>query len=191
MVAPVKIAHYVLRTRQFEEMISWYEKVFEAKVQHQDPVIAFLTFDDEHHRIAFVNLSVLEPEIEEPDTSHASGVDHVAFTYADLPTLMHTYQRLSDLNIKPYWPIHHGITISFYYKDPDGNRIELQAEVFATMAEGSAYMQSEAFASNSIGVNFDADEFAANFEAGTPIDQLLAMPDGPPAVLPTEHGIGK
>ena len=191
MVAPIKIAHYVLRTRRFEEMIAWYEKVFEAQVQHQNPVIAFLTFDEEHHRIAFVNLSVLEPDIDEPQVSHASGVDHVAFTYADLPTLMHTYKRLRAEKITPYWPIHHGITVSFYYKDPDGNRIELQAEVFATMAEGTAYMQSAAFEKNSIGVNFDAEAFMADFDAGIPVEKLLTMPEGPPAVLPIEHGIGE
>ncbi len=190
MVAPVKIAHIVFRTRRFEEMIAWYETVFDAKIQHQDPVIAFLTFDEEHHRIAFINLSVVEPGTNEPDVRHASGVDHVAFTYADLPALMHTYHRLKEAGTTPYWPIHHGLTISFYYKDPDGNRIEFQAECFKTMAEGTAFMKSGAFENNSIGVNFDANEFAERYEAGTPIHELLHMPDGPPATLPPEHGIG-
>ena len=190
MVAPVKIAHIVLRTRRFEEMIAWYENVFEAKIQHQDPVIAFLTFDEEHHRVAFINLSVVEPGTNEPDVAHASGIDHVAFTYSDLPALMHTYKRLKEIGITPYWPIHHGITVSFYYKDPDGNRIEVQAECFETMAEGAAYMRSKAFENNSIGVNFDANAFAARYEAGVPIQDLLMMPEGPPATLPPEHGIG-
>lgn len=190
MVAPVKIAHIVLRTRRFEEMIAWYENVFEAKIQHQDPVIAFLTFDEEHHRVAFINLSVVEPGINEPEVTHASGIDHVAFTYADLPALMHTYKRLKAVGITPYWPIHHGITVSFYYKDPDGNRIEFQAECFETMEQGAAYMRSKAFENNSIGVNFDANEFAERYETGVPIQDLLLMPEGPPATLPPEHGIG-
>ena len=61
MAAPSKFAHIVYRTRRFEQMIGWYEKVFEAKVQYRNPVLAFLTYDDEHHRFAFANLSVLDP----------------------------------------------------------------------------------------------------------------------------------
>ena len=47
MASPTKLAHVVYMTRRFDEMISWYQKVFEAKVQYQNPVLAFLTYDDE------------------------------------------------------------------------------------------------------------------------------------------------
>ncbi len=40
-------------------MIEWYQRVFEAEVVYQNPVFAFLTYDDEHHRFAFANLSAL------------------------------------------------------------------------------------------------------------------------------------
>lgn len=190
MAVPIKIAHIVLRTRRFDEMIAWYQNVFEASIRHRNEVIAFLSFDEEHHRIAFVNLAAVEPDAEEPNVAHASGIDHVAFTFSNLDALMDTYARLKACGITPYWPIHHGITVSFYYKDPDGNRIEFQAERFSTMAEGTAYLESEAFAANSIGVNFDAEDFARRYEAGDSADTLFAMPDGPPARIPAEHGIG-
>jgi catechol-2,3-dioxygenase len=61
MARPTKFAHIVYRTRRFEQMVAWYEMVFEAKVQYRNPVLAFLTYDDEHHRFAFVNLSALGP----------------------------------------------------------------------------------------------------------------------------------
>ena len=190
MAKPNKIAHIVMRTRQYDKMIAWYEKVFEAQVRHQNEVIAFLTFDDEHHRLAFINLAAIAPDNNEPQTNNASGIDHVAFTFDDLDALMNTYERLKTLGIEPYWPIHHGITISFYYQDPDGNRIEFQAERFDTMAEGSAYMRSDAFVNNSIGVNFNAEEFAARYKAGASKTDLFTMPEGPPATIPPEHGIG-
>ena len=57
MVAdPSKFAHVVFNTHRYEEMIDWYKRVFEARVQHRDDRLAFLTYDDEHHRFAFVNL---------------------------------------------------------------------------------------------------------------------------------------
>src|SRR5713101_4312699 len=48
-----------LRILLFEEMITWYKAVFEAKVQYQNPALVFLPYDDEHNRFAFVDMSAL------------------------------------------------------------------------------------------------------------------------------------
>jgi catechol 2,3-dioxygenase-like lactoylglutathione lyase family enzyme len=37
MAKPSKFAHVVYSTRRFEEMIDWYQRVFEAKVVYQNP----------------------------------------------------------------------------------------------------------------------------------------------------------
>jgi len=50
----VKFAHVVYRTRRVDEMLDWYQKVFEATMLYQNPALAFLTYDDEHHRFAFI-----------------------------------------------------------------------------------------------------------------------------------------
>lgn len=55
--------------------------VFDARIQHQDPVLAFLTCDDEHHRFAFVDLDVIDPHGTQVDRTGIVGVDHVAYTY--------------------------------------------------------------------------------------------------------------
>lgn len=190
MAKPSKFAHIVYRTRRFEEMIRWYEKVFEAKVQHKNPALAFLTYDDEHHRFAFGNLAVLDPAGKSSAAKADAGVDHVAYTYSSLGDLIDTYTRLQREGIRPYWPIRHGPTLSLYYKDPDGNRIEFQVDCFATAEDANAYMQGGDFASNPIGVNFDPDELVEQFKRGVPEEQLLARPEGPPAQIPREHGIG-
>src|SRR6266571_3273904 len=80
MAKPSKFAHIVYRTRRFEEMISWYESVFEAKVQYKNPALAFLTYDDEHHRFAFGNLDVLDPAGKGSGGKSDAGVDHLAYT---------------------------------------------------------------------------------------------------------------
>jgi hypothetical protein len=61
-----------------------------------------------------------------------------------------------------------------YYRDPDGNRVELQIDNFATAAEGEAWMRSAAFADNPIGVELDPDDLAARFRAGVPVAELVA-----------------
>lgn len=61
-IRPSKFAHVVYRTRRFGQMIEWYKTVFNATVQFENPVLAFLTYDDEHHRFAFADLSVIRPD---------------------------------------------------------------------------------------------------------------------------------
>ena len=62
MARPVKFAHVVYMTRRYEAMIAWYRDVFEAEIVNRDPALAFLTYDDEHHRFAFANLDLLKPD---------------------------------------------------------------------------------------------------------------------------------
>jgi catechol 2,3-dioxygenase-like lactoylglutathione lyase family enzyme len=81
-VRPSKFVHVVYRTRRFEQMLAWYQTVFDARVQHRNPALAFLTYDDEHHRFAFANLAVLQPDGTGSDKQGLIGVDHVAYTYA-------------------------------------------------------------------------------------------------------------
>lgn len=188
MAKPVKFAHVVYQTRRFEEMIDWYQKVFEAKVVYQNPALAFLTYDDEHHRFAFANMAAFKPDGVEAEKRGDIGVNHVAYTYANLGDLLETYARLKEAGITPYWPIHHGVTLSFYYRDPDGNRMEFQVDAL-TVEEANAYMLSEAFAANPIGVAIDPEAMLAQYRSGIPMAQLLVQPEGPMMEVPREHGL--
>jgi len=153
-------------------MVQWYQTVFGAKVQHRNPVLAFLTYDDEHHRFAFANLSLLQPEESEADRRGAIGVDHVAYTYASLNDLFETYARLKESEIRPYWCIHHGITVSMYYADPDGNQMEFQVDSYASTEEANAFID-EHFSANPIGVEFDPDDWLARLRAGERASNFL------------------
>jgi catechol-2,3-dioxygenase len=188
MAKPTKFAHVVYQTRRFDEMIAWYQKVFEAKVVYQNPVLAFLTYDDEHHRFAFANLSALKPASAEAGGRGEVGVNHVAYTYANLGELLETYARLKEAGITPYWPVHHGVTLSLYYQDPDGNRMEFQVDC-CTLEEANAFMLSDAFASNPIGVELDPEWLLAKYRSGVPVEQLLLQPKGPMSPIPREHGL--
>ena len=94
MAKPVKFAHVVYQTRRYDEMIAWYETVFEARVVHRDPALAFMTYDDEHHRFAFANLNTFNPD--GGNERGTIGVNHVAYTYADAGALLETYARLRE-----------------------------------------------------------------------------------------------
>ncbi len=188
MAKPSKLAHVVYMTRRFDEMIDWYERVFEAKVVYQNPVFAFLTYDDEHHRFAFANMSILKPTSGSEQERTDVGVNHVAYTYASVGDLLDTYARLKEAGIAPYWPVHHGMTLSLYYQDPDGNRMEFQVDT-CTVEEANAMMQTEEFAANPVGVDYDPDELLERYRNGATPATLLAQPVGPMSPIPSEHGM--
>lgn len=162
---PAKFAHVVYRTRRFEEMLRWYQTVFDARVQFENPALAFLTFDDEHHRFAFGNMEVLHPDGTETDRSGDIGVDHVAYTYSSVADLLENYAQLKENGIRPYWCVHHGITVSMYYADPDGNQMEFQVDCLPQGTDPGKYM-AESFAKNPIGVEYDPDEWLARLRSG-------------------------
>ncbi len=170
---PEKFAHVVYRTYQFEKMIDWYQTVFGAKIQHRSPVLAFLTYDEEHHRVALLNLDIVLPEGRDLTGRAKSGVDHVAYCYRSLPVLLSNYERLLALGITPYWCIHHGITVSMYYADPDGNQMEFQVDCFTSNDDANAFMSGPGFETNPIGVEYDPQEYLARLRAGEPEQALL------------------
>ncbi len=167
-VSPAKLAHLVFRTPRYDAMVKWYCTVLEAEPVFADPMLTFITYDDEHHRAAFVNL----PHLTDLDPGSA-GVDHVAFTYRNLGDLLHTYSRLKAEGIEPVWCINHGPTTSMYYADPDGTRVELQIDNFESVEALHAWFQSGAFLKNPIGVGFDPDVLVEKFRAGTPVSELI------------------
>jgi catechol-2,3-dioxygenase len=167
-IRPRKFVHVVYRTRRFDEMVSWYESVFDARVQHRNPALAFLTYDDEHHRFAFANLDVLQPGGTGHDRRGAVGVDHVAYTYGSIGELLENYAQLKEAGIRPYWCVHHGITVSMYYADPDGNQMEFQVDAMPSNEAANEFMQSASFAANPIGVEYDPDEWLARWRTGEP-----------------------
>ena len=178
-ISPAKFAHIVLRTGQFDKMAAWYQTVLAARIVFRDEHLCFLSYDDEHHRVALINIPGMP--VRDPD---ATGTDHVAYTYNDLGELLATYQRFKIAGILPHWPINHGVTTSMYYRDPDNNRVELQIDNFATPEELQAYFQSAAFAGNPVGVTYNPEQLIRDYEAGVPMADLLRIPPLPEGKTP-------
>jgi catechol-2,3-dioxygenase len=175
MVAPSKFAHVVLNTHRYEEMIDWYSRVFEARVQHRDNRLAFLTYDDEHHRFAFFNLGPSKDSNGEQPTA-AAGLNHLAYTWRNLEELIDTYGRLKNQGIMPSRAIRHGVTLSLYYRDPDGNGLEFQIDLMRA-DDANEFMSGPAFAANPIGEPFDPDVLAARLSQGKPVNDLIFRSD--------------
>lgn len=172
MVPPTKLAHFVLRTSRYAELVDWYKAVFNAKGAFESDQLSFLSYDDEHHRFAILNIPDLADQPE-----GIAGVHHIAFTYDSLKTLLENFERLKAMNIEPAYVINHGPTTSLYYADPDGNQLELQVENFGSVEESTQFFFTPEFAENPIGVEFDPAELLARLRAGEPETELLRRPD--------------
>jgi catechol-2,3-dioxygenase len=166
-ISPAKFAHAVLRTTRFKEMTNWYRTVLGAKVMYENKFLAFMTYDDEHHRIAIAAF----PGIAERQP-HSAGLDHLAYTYSSLGDLVATYERLKTAGITPAVTINHGITTSMYYRDPDGNKVELQIDNYDSAEAMHEFFRTDAFAKNPIGVDFDPDDLARRYHAGETTAEL-------------------
>ena len=177
-ISPRKLAHVVFKTSRYAELIAWYKTVLEAEVAFSNDVLTFLSYDDEHHRVAFVNVPNLEPQ-----EARFCGLHHVAFTYADYDSLLKTYERLRDVGILPVFVINHGPTSSMYYADPDGNQIELQIDNYDTIEDATEFFYSPAFAENPVGVEFDPEDMLRRFRSGEPEQGLKVRPNAGPKGL--------
>lgn len=173
MTAPIRLSHIVFRTNQLNAMCEWYCRVLEAHVVFANERIAFLTYDEEHHRIALVATETFEARGPTP----AVGFYHAAFTYARLEELLETQERLTGLGIAPWRTINHGPTISFYYADPDGNDVELQVDRFADAVDAQRWMMGEAFSRNPIGIEIDPGDLRRRLAAQEPIASIMRRSD--------------
>src|SRR6201996_6545843 len=84
--SPQSLAHVVLRTNPeyYREMVQFYVHLLGATIVHEDPVLTFLRYDEEHHRVAIIATPGMQLK---PKDSNFVGLDHIAFTFPTLTAL--------------------------------------------------------------------------------------------------------
>ena len=189
-------------TDGLQRLIDWYGTVVGTTPTFQYPMGAWLSNDRANHRIAILALPQFAPD---PEQAIHTGLHHTAFEYDSLEKLMASYERLRDLGIVPFFAMDHGLTMSIYYLDPDGNAVELQVDNYGSWDASTEFMRSALeFRQNPLGVFFDPElvvealrsgashedihqrAFAAQYlpdpipDIGAPeMDELDAMPKRP------------
>jgi catechol-2,3-dioxygenase len=167
-----KFHHFNLKTTRLQEMIDYYVALVGAEVIHQDDVGAWLSNDTANHRIALLAFPGFS---DDPDKETHTGLHHSAFEYESFDELNSSYLRLREAGIEPAFCIDHGMTLSYYYADPDGNNIELQVDCFGDWAKSTEWMRtSEVFKANPIGQFVDPDLVAADHAGGASFDEIHA-----------------
>lgn len=169
----IPVMHHVnLKTTRLAEMIRWYGLTIGLEPVHvtADGTGAWLTNDAANHRIALLAVPGLA---DDPDKIRHTGLHHTAFEYASMDELLDTYVRLKAEGILPHACLDHGMTMSFYYVDPDGNSLELQVDEFGDWSRSKDFMlHAEAFTADPIGTNVDPEQLVAARAAGASADEL-------------------
>jgi catechol 2,3-dioxygenase len=181
--------HVNLKTCRLQEMIDWYGLAVGMVPNHQFEGGAWLSNDAANHRLALLHTPGME---DDPDKIKHAGIHHVAFEYPSLDGLLATYERLKSAGHVPHACLDHGMTTSFYYVDPDGNSVELQADNFGGDWElSSAFLKTSEFEADPIGTQLDPERmlqaraegasseelhirgYAGEFSPDTPLDLRL------------------
>ena len=167
-----KFHHFNLKTTRLQELIDFYGTLVGAEVVHQFDGGAWLTNDDANHRIA---LLAFPNFVDDPEKDARTGMHHSAFEYASFEDLNSSYLRLKQAGIVPALCLDHGMTLSYYYADPDGNHVELQVDCFGDWTKSKGWMHnSPQFMANPIGVFVDPDRIAADSAGGLTFEEIHA-----------------
>jgi catechol-2,3-dioxygenase len=172
--SPEKLAHVVLNTspENYKAMTSFYKTFLGGHAAMENDQICFITYDEEHHRIAIIAIPGLEPKV----SKSSPGLGHIAFAHDSLPSLFEAYKQRLTNGLKPIWCVNHGMTMSMYYKDPDGNHLETQVDIM-DVDKANAYMYSAEFTENPIGVDYVPEELMARLEKGESVESLTKRPN--------------
>ena len=131
--------HFNLKTTRLQELIDWYSTVVGSRgeLPGRDRGVADQRCRQPPHRAARASPGF----VDDPDARHRTGMHHSAFEYESFDDLNASYLRLREAGIEPDICIDHGMTLSYYYKDPDGNRVELQVDNFGDWAASKEWMR--------------------------------------------------
>lgn len=178
-ISPEALCHVVLRTtpENYETMIEFYLMVLGGRISHKTHRLAFIGYDDEHHRLALIADPSARPKNAEHGAGQVVGLHHMAFGFPKLADLATSYKQKRAAGLNPDWCVNHGMTMSMYYNDPDGNQVEFQVDTLHTAQEAVDYMNSPAFSDNPVGVDFDAEQFCADIAHGVEEDKIAARPN--------------
>ena len=131
-----KIGHVVLAVRDPEASAKFYVEALGMELMTFMPQLqmAFLSFGSRDHDIALIKAPEGAP-------LGSQGLSHTALEIeGGEEELRQLYRRLLDHGARVEFTADHGLSKSLYFFDPDGNRLEIFAEVMDPEA-GRQYMR--------------------------------------------------
>ena len=124
MPAPaLSFSHFGFFVRDIERMAQFYTRLLGFAVSDRGQLggtsLVFLTGDArEHHQIVLVS--------GRPEEAGFNPINQISFRVHDLARLRQMYRALQgEQGVSEIAPVSHGNALSVYFRDPEGNRIEI------------------------------------------------------------------
>ncbi len=121
-----RVGHVVIKMRDLDAAKHFYRDILGMKItDEREGFGVFFRFDDYHHDIAVFKVN----EDAEAPQKNQVGLAHIALIADSLDTVKSMYQTLKAHDVPIVRTVDHGITRSVYFKDPEGNELEIYCEV--------------------------------------------------------------
>jgi catechol 2,3-dioxygenase len=117
-----RLGHVALDVGDLDAMVGFYRDVLGVELVTRDAGAAFFRLGGDHHSLALF-----------PHTARAASLavlNHIALEVVDGRELRRLYRRLKAAGIDVGEGIRRHPTESFFASDPEGNRVELYADLF-------------------------------------------------------------
>jgi catechol-2,3-dioxygenase len=116
------LSHFGMFVTDINRMVDFYTRFLGFAVSDRGPnpngEIVFMTRDPrEHHQIVMAS--------GRPKDLQFNVINQISLRVDSLMTLRELYQGLKDEPVEILGPISHGNALSVYFRDPEGNRVEL------------------------------------------------------------------
>ena len=130
-----RVGHIVLYVSDVDRAVEFYgDKVGMEIVRYdRERGLAFMSFGMQHHDLGLFRVR------GEP-TKGNLGLSHIAFVInGGTEELQEVHERLAGNGVEILEKIDYGYTRSFYFNDPDGNRVEIYCDLKAPL-EGKRFL---------------------------------------------------
>ena len=121
-----ELGHVVLYVTNVERSAAFYREVLGFPEIHRDGGAAAFSSGRTHHELLLIGIGGQPRKKKHIE----SGLYHIGLKIGDsLEELQKAYQELRKKNVTIIGTADHTVTKSIYIEDPDGNEIELYADV--------------------------------------------------------------
>jgi catechol 2,3-dioxygenase len=124
---PHYLGHVNIFVRDASRSRQWYEDVLGLHTYDFIPGrAAFMSADlDQSHEVALIQVGDDAPGPQKGQV----GLNHMAWMMRSLDDLKEMYLRLQDKQVPIERVSDHGISVGVYFRDPDGNGLEVSYEL--------------------------------------------------------------
>jgi catechol-2,3-dioxygenase len=122
----LELGHVVLYVTNVERVSAFYRDTLGFPQILSEPGMAMFSGGRTHHELFLIEVGGAPKELKRPEP----GLYHIAFKIGDgTEAARAVYKELTEKGIPIIGTTDHGVTHSIYILDPDGNELELYADV--------------------------------------------------------------